>query len=437
MNRFSVRAACLLLAATACLAAPASAADLPLGTPLFIVNDVDTVGAGFNLDGIIGLTGNVVQLKDFAKFEDIPSWTFVATGLPGRVAIVKTEAAPSVKQWFVDAEPAAMPTDPDGVKLSPFTTIALVPASGQWRIIEPLVSGPFNIMNVQSGRLLEADTTSTTSTAPKVTKVQLKGRDGGSAGHRQWRFIPSRPTWTSPTPPPNPKNTATDSPAGARTLLRADLGLPAGLTVQPPSVPPTGEDFTNQVVDVRVDVTIIGNNSNQLKARVIMTVKSITTPGKEIKDTQEYPILTVAPGRRIFLNPDAGFAPSQMFTFKAGGPGAMATDKDWKLVSNFPNSEPAPIAADNSVGLITPPMVLPTIIPFVFLPLQTTIPSPQNDAAAATANTAAIFRRVISTCICVGDPSGTPMGSTIPPQPTGVLVHLEPIPVFVDVPATK
>lgn len=327
MNRFSVRAACLLLPATAWLAVPASAADLPQNTPLIIMMNGGP-GDGFDLEGNIGPTTTGVQLRDFSTdFANTPTWVFLATGQQGRLAIVKQDAA--FKLWFLEAEPGAMPTDPDGVKVSPFTAIAAVPPTGQWRIIEPLVSGPFNIMNVQSGRLLEADLTDLTG-----TKVQLHplGRDS-SKPNRQWRFIPSRPTWTTP----DPIKPAADSPAGTRTLLLKDLGLTGGnMSVEPTGA---GVNLAGKDLEVSVEVTIIGSGSNELKARVKMTVKDLAFGGKTVDDTQVYPILTVAPGRKVFLHPEAG-DPMQSFTYSAG-PNQLDMDDKWRIVSIFPKSADA------------------------------------------------------------------------------------------------
>ena len=410
MKRISVCTAYILLAAIVWLAAPVTAVDLPnpvTEASRFIMN----VGNGSDLEGNVGPANTGVQVRDFSSdFANTPQWAFVPTGQPGRVVIVTTDVTRKALV-FLEAETAANLTGPVGVKVSPFTAVASVRPSGQWRIIESPVNGPFNIMNVQTGRLLEAD-----STDPLGQKVQLQGRDGSNP-NRQWRFFPSKPLWTTP----KLKDPVAASPAGRKSLSLPDLGLPGQMSVEP-----TGEDFTGQVVEVSVEVTIIGNSTNKLAAEVKMTVKG--DRGKPpIVDKKVYPILEAAAGRQIFLNPSAGPNPSQNFTYKAG-PGQVL-DKTWKLISAFPNSvSKADPVMDPPVTLIGSPKI-ESLVPGM-------IPAELNTPAAALVPPDPNMPfRLISFCLCVGDPSGNP--ASLLQTPTGVAVFLESIPYFVDGPAAK
>lgn len=281
MNRVSVRAACLLLAATAWLAVPASAADLPLNTPLFIRSEAN--GRVLAVDPTAATLATAdLQLEVLGSNMPLNTrgWTLLPSGQQGRVLIF--QAGPNV---LLDADTAANETDPARLKVSAVT--ANPPLSQQWRIIEA-DTGAFLIMNAQTGRLLDADH-GTLNSANGITKMQLLGRAGSTQSNRQWRFISSdiQPT---------------NAPFDARKPLLPPL-IPKTIVSGP-------GDFQGKGANVTVEVELVGSGTNELSAQVTMTA---TGNGMTLSRQQSYSLVKVATGKRIFLLP--GFPTSQSCTY--------------------------------------------------------------------------------------------------------------------------
>jgi hypothetical protein len=268
MYRFSVRAACLLLAAAAWAGAPASGADIPIAKPSYLMSDAT--------QRILETASLTLQDPGF-----LPSrqWVFLPSpnGQPGQVLIVDP------------ATNSRLDTDPASDTLMVSRPNGNPSLSQMWRIIEDDVSGvsglggAFLIMNVQTGKLLNAD-----------NPAKLLGPDD-SISNRKWRLISARGLrWTTPNPSVNP---------ATKQSRRNPLQFPSGGGPKRPFFAPTGtgaENFTGKPVDVTVTVTLVGDGTNELTAQVQMTATDRSTT---LQGTTSFSVLKVATGKRIFLLP--------------------------------------------------------------------------------------------------------------------------------------
>jgi hypothetical protein len=272
MFRFSIRAACLLLTAAAWPLALASGADLPLGTRLYIMSDANH--RVFRIDPTAPLATTGLLLQD-PGFDSRRHWVFLPSGQPGQVLIVHANT-----NVCLDADPAAN----DALKVSPVT--ATPPLGQLWRIIEvddsgvSGLDGAFFIMNVQSGKLLDADS------GTKLLDL------GDSTSNSKWRLIPDRVRWTNPN-----RNVPAASPVNNRTMLQ----FPSAGGPKQPFFAPLGtgtENFKGKPVDVTVMVTLVGAGTNELTAQVQMTA---TDRSMTLQGTMSYSLLKAPTGKRIFL----------------------------------------------------------------------------------------------------------------------------------------
>jgi hypothetical protein len=309
--------------------APACGETLPVNQPLVIRNEA--TNKLLQVDPVAGVRGERnVQLAAGLNTQQT-SWFLVPIpGRPGRVAIElnapATAGAPAIT-GLLDVNPPAGGGDRATVKLARFTAVPSF--SQQWRITEITGGGgrpgPFVLENVEYGLVLDADVAAQNNA---ITAVQALGRNGATNPNRQWRFILPRPL----------------------TAAIPNDSLPANGKFILPTLTNGAGNFQRMGPNVTVTATILGDGTNELSIRVTMTATATGGDGTTITGTQNFPIVRVAPGRKLFL-PPAGFVPRTetcTYTQTAGGDDFCSPPPQ----NYLGKAPPPPPAANSPPGII-------------------------------------------------------------------------------------